>query len=84
MKVLIINELAKSGGAEMQTMRECSLLRQYGNEAIVITLDPSFKQGWISEYHYNISRKNSVLKREIRMMWNFILQECCQKSIKKH
>lgn len=68
MKVLIINELAKSGGAEMQTMRECALLQQFGNEARVITLDPNFPSGWISETHYNISRKDSILKREIQML----------------
>lgn len=68
MKVLIINELAKSGGAEMQTMRECALLQQFGNEARIITLDPNFPSGWISETHYNISRKDSILKREIQML----------------
>ena len=68
MKVLIINELAKSGGAEMQTMRECALLQQFGNDARVITLDPNFPSGWISETHYNISRKVSILKREMQML----------------
>lgn len=68
MKVLIINELAKSGGAEMQTMRECALLQQFGNDARVITLDPNFPSGWISETHYNISRKDSILKREMQML----------------
>lgn len=68
MKVLIINELAKSGGAEMQTMRECALLQQFGNKARVVTLDPNFPSGWISETHYNISRKDSILKREMQML----------------
>lgn len=69
MRILIINELAKSGGAEMQTMRECALLKQFGNEAMVMTLDPSFKQGWNTESHYNISRKDSVVKRKLQMLF---------------
>lgn len=56
MKVLIINELAKSGGAEMQTMRECALLQQFGNDARVITLDPNFPSGWIISIGQTLSR----------------------------
>ena len=52
----------------MQTMRECALLQQFGNDARVITLDPNFPSGWISESHYNISRKDSILKREMQML----------------
>ena len=70
MRVLIINELAKFGGAEMQTMRECTLLNQFGNEAIVLTLDPNFKQGWNLKSHYNISRKDSFLKRQVQMLFS--------------
>lgn len=69
MRILIINELAKSGGAEMQTMRECALLKQFGNEAMVLTLDPNFKQGWNTEGHYNISRQDSLVKRELQMLF---------------
>ena len=70
MRVLIINELAKFGGAEMQTMRECILLNQFGNEAMVLTLDTNFKQGWNSKRHYNISRKDSFLKRQVQMLFS--------------
>ncbi len=69
MRILIINELAKSGGAEMQSMRECELLRQFGNESMVLTLDPNFMQGWNTEYHYNISPNESVIKRKLQMLF---------------
>lgn len=77
MRILIINELAKSGGAEMQTMRECALLKQFGNEAMVLTLDPNFKQGWNTGSHYNISRQDSLIKRELQMLFsdNAIVKE---------
>lgn len=77
MRILIINELAKSGGAEMQTMRECALLKQFGNEAMVLTLDPNFKQGWNTESHYNISRQDSLVKRELQMLFadNAVVRE---------
>ena len=69
MRILIINELAKSGGAEMQSMRECELLRQFGNESMVLTLDPNFTLGWNTEYHYNISLNESVIKHKLQMLF---------------
>lgn len=70
MRVLIINELYKSGGAEMQTLREGNLLRQFGHECLIITLDPSIEYGWISKYHYNIGRKDGVLKKQLQMIFS--------------
>lgn len=70
MRVLIINELFKSGGAEMQTMRERSLLKQFGNEAMVITLDPNFADGWLDDSHFNISKKSNTLKKQLGMMFS--------------
>lgn len=63
MRVLIINELYQFGGAEVQTVREGNLLRRFGNESMLITLDDNFENGWIEEHHYNISRKDSRFKR---------------------
>ncbi|MBQ9375897.1 MAG: glycosyltransferase [Ruminococcus sp.] len=70
MRVLIINELYKSGGAEMQTMRERSLLKQFGNEAMVITLDPNFDNGWLDDCHYNISKRVNPIKKQLGMVFS--------------
>lgn len=67
MKVLLINELYISGGAEMQTMRERDILKGFGDEALVITLDPDYEDGWCDVSHYNISRRDSRLRRELQM-----------------
>ncbi|WP_084075420.1 glycosyltransferase [Demequina sp. NBRC 110052] len=39
MRVLIVNDLAREGGAELQTFREAKLLRQRGHVAKVLTFD---------------------------------------------
>lgn len=66
MKLLIINELYQCGGAEMQTQREAKICREKGHVVRIITLDPNFEDGWISENHYNISRKDSKFKMQLQ------------------
>lgn len=66
MKLVIINELYQCGGAEMQTQREAKICRENGHTVRIITLDPTFENGWIKEGHYNISRKDSRLKMQLQ------------------
>lgn len=75
MKILIINELCKGGGAEVQTMREKAILEKNGHAVLLITLDPRFSDGWIDKTHWNISAPNGTVKRHIDLL-------CCNRNIK--
>lgn len=72
MKLLIINELYKYGGAEMQTQREAKICRKNGHIVRIITLDPAFEDGWIKEDHYNIVQKQSKFMIQLqRFFYNY-------------
>ena len=64
MKIVIINEKYKLGGAEMQTHREASILRDKGHNVLVITLDSRIKDGEISSNLYNIKDDYGFLSKQ--------------------
>lgn len=54
MKILLINELYKMGGAEMQTIRETNLLRRNEHDVFRISCDAELPEGWQKDKkHYN-------------------------------
>ncbi len=62
MRVVILNERYKFGGAEVQTVREKENLEQHGHTVLVITFDKNFENGWLSSAHYNYAVVESAQK----------------------
>lgn len=88
MKILLINELYKMGGAEMQTLRETELLRAKGHEVFRISCDVNLPDGWqeMDANHYNIvpaddNKINWHKKRIIRFFKNRNLEEQFNKLV---
>lgn len=82
MKLLIINELYQYGGAEMQTQREAEICRNHGHEVKIITLDPNFAEGWLTEGHYNISRRDNKIKKQLqRVFGDGTIEELLKRQI---
>lgn len=69
MKVLLINEKAKYGGAEMQTFREANIMRDQGHEVMIVTFDPNLDNGRIDEMHCNITFAESTLRRKTSQLF---------------
>lgn len=65
MRILVVNELLKYGGSEVQSKREVKNLKAHGHEAVLLTLDPNFEEGYITDECYNIKHSESVLLKFI-------------------
>ncbi|MGX6445625.1 glycosyltransferase [Neobacillus sp. K501] len=61
MKILVINQLYKMGGSEVQTLREIEVLRAHGHDVYHITFDATLPDGNATEdpQHYNIVPKDN-------------------------
>lgn len=57
MRILLINELYRAGGAEVQTLREIGVLREHGHKVFHITFDNNLPRGW-NEDHFNFHQEN--------------------------
>lgn len=78
MRVLLINELYKMGGAEMQTLREIDLLRSRGHDVYRISCDKSLCNGWQQndKKHYNIiPRDNSQMNWHLKRILRFFIRK---------
>ena len=55
MKIVLINELYKMGGAEVQTLREITKLEEMGHQVYHITFDPDINsENSKNNKYYNI------------------------------
>lgn len=65
MRILVVNELFEYGGSEVQSKREVKNLKAHGHEALLLTLDPNFEEGYITDECYNIKHSESALLKYI-------------------
>lgn len=54
MKILILNDLYKYGGAELAALKQLELLSSCNEKVMMITLDPAYRDGLIEKNIYNI------------------------------
>lgn len=63
LKVLIVNDLYKYGGTEVQVFREQEILMKKNHEVIVLTFDNNLKTGFVNNTHFNICvNRSNILK----------------------
>lgn len=83
MKILVINDLYRAGGSELQTKRELDILRKNGENAILLTFDREYKSGWINANHYNLAPPPIIKRRVFRLFNSLKINKAFAERVKR-
>ncbi|MCR5210068.1 MAG: glycosyltransferase family 4 protein [Lachnospiraceae bacterium] len=61
MRILIINDYYKYGGAELAALKQRELLSACNEKVMLITFDPAYREGFIEKDVYNIKTSSNTI-----------------------
>ena len=68
MKILVVNDLFRYGGAEYIANMQYNILKRHDNDTYLLTFDPNLIDGWNTKKHYNIKMSSKYIFKVINKL----------------